>query len=238
MRITTLDLLRHGECVDGPCYRGSSDVALSSVGRQQMARSLAYLQRYYPGDKAQEGQDQADCLSSWDGVIASPLQRCALFAERVAQQYALPLAMEPRFQEMDFGAWEGQAIKTVWQTQAAAVQAWSDNPVTSPPPGGEPADIFANRVQAGLFDCLQQYGGQRLLLVTHGGVIRVLLAYCLSMSIQELQRFEIPYACCSRIQVIHSEGQLFYRLLAHNMVPPSDEKEAPSDEKEPFSDEN
>ena len=54
----------------------------------------------------------------------------------------------------------------------------------------------------------------------HGGVIRALMANCLSMSIVDMNRFEVPYACFSRIQVTYDKNsrQYFYRLIAHNLA--------------------
>ena len=36
MKTTTIDLLRHGQCEGGEIFRGSTDVALSEAGWQQM----------------------------------------------------------------------------------------------------------------------------------------------------------------------------------------------------------
>ena len=215
--ITTIDLLRHGECedgecADGHCYRGSIDVKLNSKGWQQMEHSVEYVRHYY-----------SSSMTPWQAVVSSPLIRCALFSEMLARQYHLPIITDPRFKEMHFGEWEGQSIKMIWQTQAQEVQAWSDNPVLSPPPGGEPADTFATRVKTGLGNILSQFAGQHILLVAHGGVIRVLLAHCLSIPLTALHQFDVPYACLSRIQVVCNEEPFFYRLIAHNIIPPVDE---------------
>ena len=213
--ITTIDLLRHGECADGHCYRGSTDVALTDVGWEQMVDSVDYLQRQHGLSIPTENDDHG---TPWDAIISSPLRRCARFSEHLAEQYQLSMMAEERFKEIHFGDWEGQSIKAVWQQQAQAVQAWTDDPVRHPPPGGEPADVFVNRVKAALLDVLQQYAGQHLLLVSHGGVMRALLAHCLSMPVTELQRFDVPFACVSRIQIVYSDNQYFYRLISHNLI--------------------
>lgn len=203
--ITTIDLLRHGECVDGHCYRGSTDVALSEKGIASMAQRV-----------------QGVVLSSppkWQAIISSPLIRCAHFAEDISRQYQLSLQLEAALQEMHFGDWEGQAIDHVWQTQQTQVEQWFSDPIHSPPPNGELATVFAARVHQCFANIIQQYNGQHLLMVTHGGVIRVLLAHCLSMSLLHLGRFDIPYACLSRVQIItDDQGKHYYRLVAHNMV--------------------
>jgi len=121
-------LLRHGECEGGQCYLGCSDLALTKKGWQQMQHSLT---RVNP---------------SWQRIISSPLIRCANFATDMAQRQQLPIYFERNLQELNFGDWDGQAIERVWQDQREAVIAWGNNPVSSPPPQGEAADEFYERV--------------------------------------------------------------------------------------------
>ena len=200
---TTIDLLRHGECGDGHCYRGSTDVALSALGYQQMLSSV-------------------ECLGalSWDRIVSSPLQRCSKFSTELATQQQKPIKLESGFQELHFGDWEGQLIDHVWETQQVAVERWFADSVNCPPPNGERADDFFLRVQQALIGNLSTTDNEHLLFVIHGGVIRALMANCLSMSIVDMNRFEVPYACFSRIQVTYDKNsrQYFYRLIAHNLA--------------------
>ena len=201
---TTIDLLRHGECEDGHCYRGSTDVALSEIGYQQMLLSTASI--------------SSDSL--WTRIVSSPLQRCAVFATDLSQQKKIPIKLEAAFKELHFGDWEGQAIDHIWQTQQAAVEAWFADPVNSPPPNGEKADAFFFRVKQALLNYVSTDGDENFLLVIHGGVIRALLAHCLSMSLVDMNRFDVPYGCLSRIQITYDRDgdQYFYRLIAHNIA--------------------
>ena len=196
--ITTIDFLRHGQCIDGHCYRGSNDVALSDAGWDEMHRSL--------------GQMSHD----WQRIVSSPLIRCFDFAKVIAERQQLPLAVEAKFKELHFGEWEGQSIDKIWLTQQKQVEAWFANPILSPPPEGEAADSFSYRVTTGLNNLVDQYMGEHLLCISHGGVMRAVLAYCLSMPLLELHRFDVPYACISRIQVITDKKQRYYRLVFHN----------------------
>ncbi len=202
----TIDLLRHGQCEDGHCYRGSSDVALTDDGYLAMCKSLG-LTKDLSGVSS----------SAWQRIITSPLQRCVAFANDLAQKYELPIQKESAFQEIHFGQWEGRAMEDVWQSEQTAVENWFADPVRYPPPDGEAADAFADRVITCLYKVLQQRDNDYMLLVTHGGVIRVILAHCLSMSLEHVTRFDVPYACLSKIQVIKVDNDLHFRLLTHNM---------------------
>lgn len=196
--VTTIDLLRHGECTDGHCYRGSSDVALSDKGWQQMHDNIHQLEPV------------------WQKIISSPLSRCMNFAKDLAAKQQLPLIIEPKFKELHFGDWEGRSIEAVWADEPEVVSAWFANPILSPPPNGEAADVFSTRVIAGLTAIVEANKGDHVLLVSHGGVMRALLAYCLAMPLLELNRFDIPYACVSRIQVVSELEQQYYRFIFHN----------------------
>jgi alpha-ribazole phosphatase len=211
--ITTIDLLRHGECEGEPCYKGTIDIPLSKLGWEQMENQFR--------------QHQTD----WQRIISSPLSRCADFATFVSEKQSLSLVLNKEFQEMHFGEWEGQAIDKIWETQQEAVKAWAQDPVRFPPPLGEPADVFSRRVERAFLEIIKQYDGEKILIICHGGVIRVLLAHCLGLSLTALNCFDVPYACFSRIQVIRDvivntvdstsslDGEsikTYYRLLAHN----------------------
>jgi len=195
---TTIDLLRHGECQGGNIYRGSTDVALSDQGWQSLRRAT-----------------QVNELP-WQHIITSPLQRCHSFAKTLAEQHQLPLHVVDDFQETHFGEWEGRRIEDVWQNDRQRVQAWVHEPLIHSPPGGELTEDFATRVRAALTAVIEQHRCQHSLIVTHGGVIRMLLAHALNIPVASFYRFDVPYACRSRIQVMHSEHNDLTRLVAHN----------------------
>jgi len=202
---STIDLLRHGECADGHCYRGTTDVALSDVGHQQMLQSVEKLLKKKS--------------APWSRILTSPLQRCFIVADQLAQQCKVPLVCHKGYQEIHFGDWEGQRVDDVWATQQATVKKWFADPVNFPPPNGEAADTFSDRVVTILLQHMHQTPNEHTLLVTHGGVMRVLLAHCLSMPLNNMGRFDVPYACLSRIQISYDypSSQYYYRLIAHNV---------------------
>ena len=154
----------------------------------------------------------------WQHIISSPLQRCTDFAKTLADKMGAHLHVETPLQEIDFGAWEGKDIGTVWQQHEQDISQWSQNPTRYTPPGGEPLHAFAERVQASFQRVTQQYKGQSILLVTHGGVIRVLLTYILGMPLAYTNRFHVPYASMSRVQCYHGSSGDAYELSAHNFT--------------------
>lgn len=183
-----LELLRHGETELGGGLRGSLDDVLTEQGWAQLRAAV---------------QD----AGPWDRLISSPLQRCARFAEEVATAHALPLHYEPGLQELHFGDWEGRSAAELMQSDAEALgQFWAD-PYGFTPPNGEPLQQFEARVLAALQRLQHNHAGERLLLVTHGGVMRLLLARARGLPRQDLLQVNVGYAQRFRLSLV-ADGQL------------------------------
>ncbi len=174
-----LDLLRHGEPRGGARFRGAQDDPPSAIGWNQMRLATA-------GDGP-----------AWTRILSSPSRRCVEPARELADRLVLPIDERPAFRERGFGAWEGLAPSDIPADSLAAF--WSD-PVGFDPPGAEPFAAFCARVLDGWHDLLRE-GSPHDLLVTHGGVIRVLLAEVLRMSPDALLLIEVPYACRTRLRI-------------------------------------
>jgi alpha-ribazole phosphatase len=180
--VTTIDLLRHGEPQGGVRYRGALDDPLSERGWAQM--------------RAAVGQH-----CPWQTIVSSPLQRCAAFARSLAEQHALPLEIEPGLHEMRFGAWEGRTPTEIMATTPAALERFWRDPLTYPPPEGESLPDCKSRVVAAWQALLARHVGNHVLVVGHGGMIRLVLCHILEIPLQRLWRLEVPYATLSRIRI-------------------------------------
>ncbi len=200
IQVTTLDLIRHGECDDGAIFRGTTDSLLSESGKRKMLEVI-----------------RNHGTSQWQTVLSSPLQRCQRVAKELAQERELPLHTLNALQEISFGDWDGQSFTAVERDSPAAfAQYWQDREKHTPP-NGEPLTQFHQRTDAVLSEILKHYRGQHLLMVTHGGVIRSLLAHCLQMPIAAMQHIEVPPCCRSQIKIYHStEHKDWMQLIFHN----------------------
>jgi alpha-ribazole phosphatase len=151
-----LDLLRHGETERGGGFRGSLDDDLTDLGWEQM-------------DVAVTGRH-------WDAIVTSPLRRCAAFAEHLAGRSGIPVELVDDLRELHFGDWEGRTAADLMTDSADALgQFWAD-PYRFTPPGGEPLEQFERRVLSAVRQ-LAQPSGRQLLVVTHAGVMRLLVAH-------------------------------------------------------------
>lgn len=200
LMVTQIDLLRHGECEGGDIFRGHFDARLTAAGLQRM-QTVATASK-----------------TTWQTVLSSPLQRCRQFAEGLAPCTAT-VVTDARLQEMSFGDWDGKKIADIWRDDEARISAWSRDPTAVTPPNGEPLAEVNQRVASFLTDCISAYAGQKILLVTHGGIIRVSLTHLLGMPLAHTNRWEVPYGCFSRVAIYHQQQEQRCQLVAHNFLP-------------------
>jgi len=156
---TKLLLVRHGETDwnrDGR-WQGGSDTRLNDVGREQ-ARALA-----------QQLDGEIDVLYSSD------LARARETAEIVAAKLGLEVRLDPRLRERGFGSWEGLTTTEIEERFAEAHRRW----LAGEGAGADDAEAFEDfsaRVEEFLSDVLRLHPGEEVLVVSHGGSIRVIHA--------------------------------------------------------------
>jgi len=182
-----LDLLRHGETELGGGLRGSLDDALTARGWEQMRAAVA-----------QRGP--------WDRVVSSPLQRCARFADELGARLNLPVSLENDLQELHFGAWEGQSAAALMNTDAEGLGLFWADPYSFTPPDGEPVSEFSERVLGAVSRLYQAYAGKRVLLISHGGVMRLLLARARGLPREQLLNVEVGHGGLFRLRVAADGG--------------------------------
>lgn len=136
---------------------------------------------------------QAEGLT-FDSVVTSDLQRAARAGAAIAQARGMTQSFDPRWRELDFGAWDGLAPSQVNSEQMAAF--WQD-PDANPPPEGERWSALLARVSAAFADIATR----DTLVVTHGGAIRAALAGLFGFEQRHLWAFDLPYAAVVSLKV-------------------------------------
>lgn len=176
-------LFRHGAVEGSRVCRGWSDVALSAHGREQTTRAAAWLRAHVPPP---------------DLVIGSDLSRCAALARQI-DAHAL---LDPALREQDMGRWEGRAWADLTRDDPAGVTAYWDDYVGARPPGGETYGECYDRVVR--WWTAQGFADQRVVVVTHIGVLRALLCHWLGLGPAQALRWSPTYA--SHTQVLLAEA--------------------------------
>lgn len=151
MTKTTLGLLRHGQTDWNIDFRlqGVTDIPLNETGIAQAKDAARVLQR-----------------TDWDLVLTSPLSRAKDTAHIVAEVNGFkPAEVEPLLLERSFGEAEGLGHDE-WRAKYAD---------TNLVPGGESLPDLEKRADLLLHALLEKHSGKRLLAVSHGALIRILL---------------------------------------------------------------
>lgn len=169
----SIDLLRHGD-TGQRSYRGQLDDPLSGLGWRQLRDAV-------------EGR-------SWDRVVSSSLSRCAAFATELSARRGLPLRIDARLAEYHFGDWQGVPIETIADTDGDALGRFWKDPVACPPPGAEPFAAFRERLSQALDDIASEAEGARVLVVTHGGAIRLLRCLAEGRGFGDMAAIDVPHA--------------------------------------------
>ena len=155
---TYFALLRHAETEWNREKRiqGHQDSVLTSSGQRQAQRWGRALGR-----------------CRLDYMVSSDLERASQTASLINQSLELQCSVEPRLREQDWGAWSGMKLGDLLETNEVKVQermGWHFRPLE-----GESRLEVLERSRQALMDIAHRLQGQRILVVTHGGVMRCLL---------------------------------------------------------------
>jgi broad specificity phosphatase PhoE len=163
-------LLRHGESTwnERKLVQGQLDDARLSAEGKSQASAVAETLR--------------DFTFQW--IVTSDLTRARETAAIVDDALGLEVAIAPALRERSYGVYEGRPVSEL----PSSMTGIEDGRVVDPsarPEGGESLDDLYGRC-AKFVDSLRRAGNERLLLVTHGGTIRAIRAYCEGRVMQDL----------------------------------------------------
>lgn len=172
MITTNVFLLRHGKVSGLPALYGHTDISISDETNNTIFAELNIFQK--------------NSTNKITHVISSPLQRCQQVAQQFSMHNNLPISIEAGFKEMYFGELDGRSFdnirdsKNSKETWHQLEQFWH-NPSENPLPKAEHLSDFYLRVSAAWQQLLAQHSGHNILLVCHGGVIRMILSLLLNI---------------------------------------------------------
>ena len=156
--MTRLLLIRHGRPVDdarGRCY-GRLDVGLSPEGLVEAA-----------------GLGHALTAAT---VVSSPARRALETAIALGEP-----EVDERLRELDFGELEGRTYEEIERERPELFAAWMRTPTEVRFPGGEGFEDLRRRAAAAATELRARHDGGTVAVVTHGGVVRALVADALGL---------------------------------------------------------
>ena len=181
-----LTLVRHTSLDIAPsiCY-GQSDIGVSTTFENErigLQKKLADFE--------------------FDAVYASPLKRCHQLAESLCADDSLVhfrenIILDERLKELHFGDWEMSS----WEAIPRDIfEVWANDYANLAPPNGETFSQLHARAKNFVEDVSSHSHGKNLLVVTHGGFIRALIAEVLHMPLKRLFRITIHHASVTQLE--------------------------------------
>lgn len=177
---------------------GHRDIPLNSQGLAQ-ARDAAH---------ALEGVSIAE-------VISSPLVRALQTAELIGKKFGIEVARDPRLVDFRVGKWEGMTYAEV--AANSEYQEFIHDPLSERIPGAESLNDVRQRAVAAVEQALEDNpSGDAIAVITHAGIIRVLLTHYLGSPPANYHRIRVGPGSISVLSF--ASDQELPRVLAVNWV--------------------
>lgn len=148
-------------------------------------------------------------------VASSPRERTRETALPIAARHGLDIEIDSDLDEIDFGDWTGIAFERLHADPAW--QSFNRFRSTAPIPGGETMLAAQARGLAAILRLLTAHRGGEIVVVSHGDVVKAVLAHFLAMPLDLMRRLEISPASRS-VLVLNSADA---RIEAINLPLPS-----------------
>lgn len=195
----TVLLMRHGETAWNREGRvmGRQPIELDQHGRAQVESATALAHLLEP-----------------EVVITSPLTRARQTADIIAAALGgLPVIEEPQLEEVRYGKWEGMTYHQLIRDQSYL--EYRKAPLSSLTPGGESIEQVQARGVNAVMRALEAHGGRRLLMISHGDIIRTVLCHFIGLELTHYHRIRVDNATFFGIEVADRFAEIkFFNLLA------------------------
>jgi broad specificity phosphatase PhoE len=194
---TTVYLMRHGEVANNGerRYNGHIDIDITLKGVEQMHRLAGLLER--------------------KGIVAvysSDLIRSMKGAEIISRRVGVSSTPLRELRERSVGAWEGLTANEIKSGFPEQYAAWREDLLNYRPPGGECLVDVSARTLPVYKRLVESHPEQKVAILLHGGVNRIILADALGMDLMNLFRIEQDFGALNIIDY-HDDGMAVVKLL-------------------------
>jgi alpha-ribazole phosphatase len=174
--------IRHAETEMAGRFCGHSDPELNAQGHGQLG-----------------GLARALSTDTIGAIYSSDLRRAQCTAQAIATERNIPLTLRPALREIHFGAWEGLSWAEIELLDPEYARRWVDGYPHVTAPAGESFREFEARVLKEVSRLVSR-DGESIAVVTHAGVLRVILKHLHGCSEQEAWQQTKPYCCVVRYE--------------------------------------
>ena len=204
--MTDFLLIRHGETAWNRelRFQGQLDVPLNEMGFEQAQRLKTRM---------------VQALAEWQAqgrvptrLISSDLLRAQQTAQPVAEVLGQSCLLHAGLREQCYGMFEGMRSPDIQAQYPEAWQRWLAFDADDAVEGAETTRAFHDRVMVALQELAQQYAGEHVVVVTHGGVLDMVWRHAQDLSLSGPRVCDIPNAGLN--QVAWRDGALHIQVWA------------------------
>lgn len=163
-------------------FQGHGDIPLNELGLKQAKAMKLRLEN-----------------ETIDFIYSSDLCR-AVETARIISEETIQVQTDSRLREVNFGDWEGLTYTEIQKKYPAELAAWEKDVFHNAPPGGETLEQLAGRAKVILTKLSTHQENRTILLVTHGGMIKVLICLALNLPVTMYWQFQVTTASLSEIE--------------------------------------
>lgn len=183
---THLFLVRHAEVEEKyqRVFGGRIDMNLSSRGHKQ----AEVLGKFLSGLKPH-------------AIYSSPMKRVRQTLAPFANNGAPEAIILENLREVDFGAWTGFYWEDVRDKFGVSAFDWLNQLERDAIPDAENVRGYRARIESCLQQIAHEQPDKKVLVMCHGGVIRMCLAILLDLPLSKTSAFEIDYASVTHVEL-------------------------------------
>jgi len=178
--------VRHGETDWNATgrFQGQTDIALNAAGERQAAAVAERL--------------SAERIHA---IYSSDLRRAFSTATVIAERQPVSAIAEPRLREVHWGVWQGLTHAQIETQDPERLATWSEDRVNRQAPGGESLAQVASRVRNVLDEIRVRHRDETVVLVAHGGVVRLVACLLLDHPLSHYWQFEVDNTAIGEIEI-------------------------------------
>ncbi len=196
---TEVLLIRHGETDWNRqhLFQGQEDISLNQAGLIQANKLANFFLNW---------QDH-----KYHAIYSSDLARAMETAKPLAKKLNLEISLKSGLRELHFGDWQGYSFLDIKEKHPTTFKRWQDDPFAVSPPQGEELEDFFKRITETMRSLIAKHQGERIIIITHGGVIRAWLTHLFAMPKEKFWRLEVDNTSLSRVK-LYDEQPIFSLL--------------------------
>ena len=183
-------VVRHGETDFNKTriFQGQQQIPLNGKGRAQ-ARDVAAILRQYPITH----------------IYCSGLVRARETAEIIDKSFKLPIIVDNRLNERDWGSWQNKSRDELATQSETLKNIWREENLDENPHEGESTLDLMNRIEEFMkYLVIKHDASDVILLVTHGGPMRMMIGIIKGLRDKDYLQKDIENCQILRIKYVNS----------------------------------